>query len=103
MTEEYINGPYPAQGEDGTVHLTYYDKEHELSFVWDGKAGCVEVSHGGHGEPVIDRIEVTDPEVITSHFFVIPSEPFSSFWALVQVYLERRWPETRQRLFAEQN
>jgi len=28
-----------SQGMDGTAHLTYYDKVHSLSFVWDGTLG----------------------------------------------------------------
>jgi LPS sulfotransferase NodH len=46
------------QNEDGTAHFTYFDKETQLSFVWDGKSDRVEVSHGGYGEPVMDEIRI---------------------------------------------
>jgi len=45
------------QGLDGTPFLSYYDKIHALSFVWDGTQGnWIDVSFGGYGEPVIARI-----------------------------------------------
>ena len=44
------------QGLDGTAHMTYYDKVHSLSFIWDGASDDCDVSHGGYGEPVIARI-----------------------------------------------
>ena len=40
------------QGDDGAPHLTYYDRDRLLSFVWNGRADVIEVSHGGYGEPV---------------------------------------------------
>jgi hypothetical protein len=46
-----------TQGMDGTAHLTYYDKVHSLSFVWDGTVGnWIDVAYGGYGEAVIARI-----------------------------------------------
>lgn len=49
------------QSEDGTPHMTFYDKDSSTSFVWDGKSPYIQVSHGGYGEPVIDEFEVPDP------------------------------------------
>lgn len=49
------------QNADGTPHLTYYDQEHLLSFVWDGNSDHIDVSHGGYGEPVVDTILVPTP------------------------------------------
>lgn len=46
------------QNADGTPHVTYYDQEHLLSFVWDGTSDHIDVSHGGYGEPVVDTIPV---------------------------------------------
>jgi len=48
------------QGTDGTPFLSFYDKTHALSFVWDGTAGdWIDVSFGGYSEPVIARIPWT--------------------------------------------
>jgi len=46
------------QGADGQPHFAYYDKAHELSFIWDGKSTTVEVCAGGYGEPVSDTIDL---------------------------------------------
>jgi hypothetical protein len=49
-----------SQGLDGTPHITYYDKVHALSFVWDGTEGdWIDVAYGGYGEAVIARIPFT--------------------------------------------
>ena len=50
-----------AQGADMVAHLTYFDKETQLSFVHDGQSREVAVSSGGYAEPVIDvfRMEFT--------------------------------------------
>ena len=46
-----------TQGLDGTPFISYYDRVHALSFVWDGTQGdWIDVSYGGAGEPVIARI-----------------------------------------------
>ena len=46
-----------AQGQDGQPHVTYYDKSHVLSFVWDGTRGpWIDVAHGGYAEAVFARI-----------------------------------------------
>jgi hypothetical protein len=60
MNRAYAN-PALAQGIDGHAHLTYYDHEHGLSFVWDGsKDGLderwIDVAFGGYAEPVVMRI-----------------------------------------------
>lgn len=46
------------QNADGTPHMTYYDAERQLSFVWDGRSTEIEVSVGGYGEPVRDVIDL---------------------------------------------
>src|SRR5690242_829159 len=51
--------PLP-QNEDGTPHFTYFDKPTQLSFVWDGSTPYIEVSHGGYGEPMMDKLPVPD-------------------------------------------
>jgi hypothetical protein len=49
------------QGADGTPHLAYFDKTHQLSFVWDGTQGdWIDVSYGGYGEPAVARIPWND-------------------------------------------
>ena len=54
------------QGQDGNVHLTYFDKEHQLSFVWDGSEGdWIDVSVGGYAEPMIAHIPWTTDEDTT--------------------------------------
>lgn len=40
------------QIHDGNAHFTYYCPLRLLSFIWDGKAEWIEVSHGGYGEHV---------------------------------------------------
>ena len=47
------------QSDDGTPHFAYFDKEHALSFVWDGRSTVVEVSVGGYGEMVSDVIRIS--------------------------------------------
>jgi|WetSurMetagenome_2_1015567.scaffolds.fasta_scaffold24150_3 hypothetical protein len=48
------------QGMDGTPHLTYFDRKHCLSFVWDGgEIGWIDVAYGGYAEPVIARIPIS--------------------------------------------
>ena len=40
------------QAEDGIAHLAYYDKEHQISFVWNGRQGDrIDVCPGGYAEP----------------------------------------------------
>ena len=54
------NKPFPYASTDGVPHLTYYRKDHHLSFVWTGEAGPytpVEVSYGGYGERVLWTID----------------------------------------------
>ena len=54
------------QNDDGTPHFAYYDKPNQLSFIWDGRSPCIEVSHGGYGEPVVDHIPVNGRAGISS-------------------------------------
>jgi hypothetical protein len=62
------------QGKDGRSHLTYYDRTHALSFVWDGTAGeWIDVSYGGYAEPVFARIPFDrgnpyGPELVLQRF-----------------------------------
>jgi hypothetical protein len=46
------------QNADGTPHFTFFDQPSQMSFIWDGNSSCIEVSHGGYGEPAIDHIQV---------------------------------------------
>jgi len=78
------------QGQDGTPFLSYYDKAHALSFVWDGTqdetgddgprlpSRWIDVSFGGAGEPVILRIpwliRLTGTDVL--HAFSATCEAF---------------------------
>ena len=56
-----------AQGADGVAHLTYYDKEHSLSFVYDGTVGpWIDVAYGGYAEGVIARIPYHVPVTLAS-------------------------------------
>jgi len=64
--------PEPGkQNADGGVHLTHYDRANLMSYIWDGHADHIEVSHGGYAEPVIAHIFI-DPdiieEVVTTHY-----------------------------------
>jgi len=46
-------------GQDGTPHLTYFDADTQLSFVYDTKhKATVAVSHGGYAEAVIDTFDI---------------------------------------------
>lgn len=49
--------PAKRADRDGTAHLAYFDKESQLAFTWSGH-GPVDVSHGGFGEPVTDRLDL---------------------------------------------
>lgn len=47
----------PLQGKDGTAHVAYFDKQHQVSFIYDCLQGdWIDVSVGGYGEPLIARI-----------------------------------------------
>lgn len=47
------------QNADGKPHMTYYNREHHLSFVWDGLSRVIDVCVGGYAEPVYFEIPVT--------------------------------------------
>jgi len=49
-----------TQNADGTAHFAYFDEPHQLSFIWDGQSTEAEVSFGGYGEPVTDRIPLDE-------------------------------------------
>jgi hypothetical protein len=75
------------QGADGVAHLTLYDPDTQLSFVFDGNAiGLVEVSHGGYGEPVVDQ-------------FTIRTWPYAGPRAQLNWFEEmcRQWIERRRK------
>ncbi len=56
--------PDNTQGQDGQPHVTYYDKPHLLSFVWDGTSGpWIDVAYGGYAEPVFARIPLVEESV----------------------------------------
>lgn len=44
--------------QDGKAHITYYDRERSISYVWDGD-DVIEVSYGGYGEPVVARLSAS--------------------------------------------
>lgn len=46
------------QNLDNKPHMTFYSKEHELSFVWDGLSPVIDVCVGGYAEPVYFEIAV---------------------------------------------
>jgi hypothetical protein len=48
----------PRQDADGDAHFTYFDKNTQASFVWDGESPVVQVSLGGYGEPVFSRFPI---------------------------------------------
>jgi hypothetical protein len=50
--------PQMPQNADDHAHLAYYDKKHEVSFVWAGNLDeMIEVCPGGYAEPVQDTID----------------------------------------------
>jgi hypothetical protein len=70
---------HPQQGLDGTAHMTYYDKVHQLSFVWDGTVDIwIDVSYGGYGETVFARIPwfALSPDNCTTQAFQSVCESF---------------------------
>jgi hypothetical protein len=53
--EGHVTDQYAVQGQDGTPYLCYFDKPHNLAFVWDGTRGeQVGVHFDGHSEPESD-------------------------------------------------
>jgi len=56
-----LNAPQSGeQNIDGRVHLTHYDRDNLMSYIWDGHSDHIEVSHGGYAEPVIAHIPIED-------------------------------------------
>lgn len=56
--------PIRAQGNDGDPHLTFFDDETQLSFVWDGTQGdLIDVANGGYGEPVAAHVVWPDMDL----------------------------------------
>lgn len=61
--------PTRVQIEDDIPHLAYYVQEQLLSFTYNGKSGpWIDVSYGGYGEPVIERIPFREHS--SRNFFV---------------------------------
>lgn len=63
LTEPLGYNPKTDQGRDGQAHLTYYDLENLLSYVWDGRSDYIEVAHGGYAEPTVAHVLI-DPDLI---------------------------------------
>lgn len=58
---------------DGMVHLTYFDRDAQLSFIWSGRTNePIHVQHGGYGEPTVELI---DPEPV----YTAPENPVDLF------------------------
>lgn len=59
-----------TQGLDGDAHLTYYDKDSDQSFVYDGMSNKISVSKYGYGEPPSDEIEATALDTTTTDMVI---------------------------------
>jgi hypothetical protein len=75
----------PRQGNDGVPHVTYFDFPTQLSFVWDGKSEQIEVSHGGYGEPVSDKIQLFP---LTLNIPDTPAGWMARFQAACEAYIK---------------
>jgi len=54
---------YRVRSQDGQPHITYYDAEHQYSFVWDGHVDHpIEVEHGGYGEVLVALIQLGEED-----------------------------------------
>lgn len=62
-------GTGPTLSADGGVHLAFFDKRTQLSYVWDGSAAFIEVSLWGYGEPVTETIDA--PTIGTKGFHAV--------------------------------
>lgn len=90
-TEDRMTKDIP--GADGTAHLAYYDRKHELSFVYDNRHADdnVEVSRGGYGERVTDRFSAFefDDEWGANHGSY--TDVFRRFERLCQAYVAHHY------------
>lgn len=60
---------YRRHSQDGTAHVTYFDADHQLSFVWDGSIEHpIEVEHGGYGEPVRALLLVDETDLPPTNY-----------------------------------
>lgn len=54
---------WSVQDTDGKPHFTYYIKDGEASFVWDGSLHyTVDVRFGGYGKPVYQTFDIREYE-----------------------------------------
>jgi hypothetical protein len=105
---------YRRRTGDGIPHLTYFDRDSQLSFVWTGNPqDPIEVEHGGYAEPTVAVIttrarsdiplgpELThyladiDPEVVVRQSSAVVAHWFShicSEWvAAIADGIEPQW------------
>jgi hypothetical protein len=75
-----------TQNADGTAHLAYFDRDTQLSFVWDCFSPFVEVCHGGYAEPVSDLAPVVSGS-IPLHGADQKIEVLTDFHVAIQTYL----------------
>ena len=81
--------PQMPQNADDHGHFAYYDKEHEVSFVWAGKPDeMIEVCPGGYAEPVQDTI---DPREYHGSVAATAADWMVWFKAVAQTYIMRRY------------
>lgn len=83
-----------SQGQDGAAHLTYYDKTHIISFIWDGTKGdLVDVCPGGYAEPAVGLFRLSfDPTLVNTH------AALAMFEADCETFVERIFAYTDPRL-----
>ncbi len=60
---------YRRHSQDGTAHVSYFDADRQLSFVWDGSLEHpIEVEAGGYGEPVTALLLVDESDLPPSNY-----------------------------------
>jgi hypothetical protein len=79
----------PPQNADNHAHFAYYDKAHEVSFVWAGDPNeQIEVCPGGYAEPVQDTI---DPRDYGTAVHATAANWMVWFRTIAQAYITRRY------------
>ena len=80
------------QNADDQAHFAYYDKAHDVSFVWAGNPDeCIEVCPGGYAEPVQDTIHPRSHNV--SFVSSDPAGWLDWFESVCGTYIARRYGE----------
>jgi len=81
--------PQMPQNADNHAHFAYYDKAHEVSFVWAGNPDeLIEVCPGGYGEPAQDAI---DPRPYGTSAPATSVGWLAWFQSIAQIYITRRY------------